>query len=256
MDNGLAINHEVDAAEKDALAAGTDKLNKALFEMADAYARDPEKFERAAREVMHTGVEVPIEDGSGDSLYLRAMFGVFDGIKRTDDAKGLDADAFKKQVLKPALEKAIHRFYGNADFDAVQLKLNPQDGKGSAEMKTPIGQVKVYRDTNEDSPLELALDIEKNVEAIVKDKSDKSAMKALHKNAERLATNYDPVFNEQVNLELNYLHAVRNLPEVHLLGGSTDAIFSYIRDEQGNKVSQIMAMANKPTKVVKVDESS
>lgn len=252
------LNHSlqprtVDVAVNQALNDGTEQLSKVFFEMAKAYANDPAKFDRSARGIIKAAVEVPVPDGCGEQLYLRATFPTDGGIKRSNDPRGLNQDEFTDEILKPALREALSRFNGKTDFDATQIVFSP-DGKGNFESRTPIGSVEVYREDAKDNPFALAKNIEKNAQAVLANHSDKKALEQLHKDAEILGKHItDGEFNSEVDERLNYLHVVKDEPETRILGGRTHTFFTRIRDKDGNQIASIVASPGRPTEILADD---
>ena len=117
--------HHIDANEEDALKRGTVDLITALQSEARTAATDPKYLEK---NYGHIAAEqrTPINDGSGDDLYLRGILYAVE-FKKDAASTALTSDQFAKQQVVPSAEDSLQRmrFFGRCSRTS-QLETNRQ----------------------------------------------------------------------------------------------------------------------------------
>ncbi len=240
----LKVIHQISSEEEDALKSGTRSLATALESEARKAASDPEYLDKNYGHIA-AAVHVPINDGSGDNLYLRGILYAVK-IKKDGNDSALTFDEFRKQQVEPAAEDSLRsmRFTGKL-FDSANLKLS-DDSNGFREVSSQINDVEVFRmSKNGDIPQSLAESIAADTSPLVIHQPSKDRwLKALHNDAIRLSQT-SPQFQTALKEKLASFEAKGIVPKTDILAGSVIDI--KVLDSNGRQSAEIIASPDKPT---------
>jgi hypothetical protein len=241
------VLHKIDPAEADALHSGTSSLATALASEARKAIADPQYLENNYGHVF-AEVKAPINDGSGENLYLRAMlYGV--EINKNPNDSAISIDEFKQKQIDPAAQTALERmrFTGLLGGPA-NLNLSDADNK-AFELSAKISDVEVFRMNKKgDTPQSLAESIAADVFPLVIHQPTKDRwLNALHNDAVRLSQS-SPQWQSSLKEKIDYFHASGMVPQIDFLPGSVIDI--KIPNANGNKTAEIVASPDKPTSYV------
>jgi hypothetical protein len=236
--------HQIDQSEEDALNVGTLSLAKALEIEARNAASNPHYLDKNYGRVC-ADLHVPINDGSGDSIYLRGiLLGV--EINKNAEPAPLTFDDYRKQQILPAAEEALQRmrFTGKV-LGPVTLSIFDTTNE-TAGVSAQIADVEAFRmSKNSELPQALAESIASDSFPLVIDQPTRERwLNALHNDSIRISKTSEQ-FQSELKEKLADYQAKGMMPQTEILPGAVIDI--HLFDSNRNATAEIIASPDKPT---------
>lgn len=240
--------HKIDSEEADALKSGTTILADALGVEARKAAADPQYLDKTYGQIK-AEVNVPINDGSGEKLYLRGMLYGVEIDHRSDtseDKPGISMNQFKEEQIEPAALTALERMLFTGKVSGPVDLLLSDDARQALEVSATITDIEAFRlNKNGDTPQSLAESITADVFPLVINQPTRERwLNALHNDAVRLSVS-SVQWQNSLKEKLADFQARGFIPNTQILPGSQIDIKLF--DAKGKMTVEMLASPDKPT---------